>query len=300
MPDFKCMLAGKLDPKKLVFPVIIQPKLDGIRATVVEGKLVSRTLKEIPNRHIFNLLSKPEYEGLDGELIVGSPVAEDCYRSTVSGVMSSDGEPDFAYYIFDTWNLDDGYTGRYRDLCVREERGRRWPDQGVLVDNHWADSNEKLDAIEARLIAEGHEGGIVRGPNSLYKQGRGTATKGDLLKLKRFTDAEAEVIDVVEELHNANEATTNALGRTERSSHKENKIGKGTMGALIVRDIVTGIEFSVGTGFNAQDRADIWDSFLVYPENVVGKIVKYKSFLIGVKEKPRHPVWLGWRSPDDM
>src|SRR6201984_1758025 len=103
MTAFKPMLAGKLDPAKLQFPVIIQPKLDGIRATVVGGKLLTRTLKEVPNRHIFNLLSKSEYEGLDGELIVGSPVADDCYRTTVSGVMSSDGEPDFTYNVFDLW-----------------------------------------------------------------------------------------------------------------------------------------------------------------------------------------------------
>jgi DNA ligase-1 len=297
MSGFKPMLAGKLDPAKLKFPVIIQPKLDGIRATVVGGKLLTRTLKEVPNRFIFDMLSKPEFEGLDGELIQGSPTAEDCYRQTVSAVMSSDGEPDFTYYVFDVWNCPDGYEDRA--MLLEQRIGYGHP-HIKIVNGIYASTPEELDRIEADYINAGHEGGIVRGPQSLYKQGRGTATKGDLLKLKRFVDGEAEVIDVIEELHNANEATTNALGRTERSSHKENKHGKGTMGALVVRDVVTGVEFKIGTGFDAADRTILWNQWNRDPDLLKERLVRYKSFPVGVKDKPRHPVFLGWRDRRDF
>jgi DNA ligase-1 len=294
MSEIRPMLAGKLDPKKLKFPVIVQPKYDGIRAMVIDGKLLTRTLKEVPNRYIFDLLSKPEYEGLDGELIVGNPIAEDCYRSTVHGVMGHDEQVEFTFYLFDLWNLPGiSYEDRYKRLSVLEDR---LPGFCSVVPNTWAYSQDELDDVETEFIDLGHEGGIVRGPDSLYKFGRGSNTAGDLLKLKRFTDAEAEVIGVIEELHNANEATTNALGRTERSSHQANKIGKGTMGALLVRDLTTGVEFKIGTGFSAAERQDIWNS----RESVVGKIAKYKSFPVGVKDAPRHPVMLGWRDPRDL
>jgi DNA ligase-1 len=48
----------------------------------------------------------------------------------------------------------------------------------------------------------------------------------------------------------------------------------------------TGVEFNIGTGFTAEDRAK---------KDWVGLIVKYKFFPIGVKDKPRHPVYLGLR-----
>ena len=64
------------------------------------------------------------------------------------------------------------------------------------------------------------------------------------------------------------------------------------MGALIVRDIVTGIEFNIGTGFDASQRDQIWAD----RDQVIGKTLTYKSFHIGVKEKPRHPVFKFWRT----
>jgi DNA ligase-1 len=132
---------------------------------------------------------------------------------------------------------------------------------------------------------------ILRDPAGLYKFGRSGKT-GPLLKLKRFIDFEAEVIGVYEEMHNANVATKNELGRTSRSSAKAGKIGKGTLGGLILRAIngpAAGVEFRCGTGFDAAARAELWAN------PPIGKVAKVKSFPIGVKDKPRHPVWLGFR-----
>jgi DNA ligase-1 len=69
----------------------------------------------------------------------------------------------------------------------------------------------------------------------------------------------------------------------------------GTMGALICRTNF-GIEFSIGTGFTAKQRAEIWKNKSI----VIGKLIKYKSFKIGVKDKPRHPVYLGERDTSDI
>lgn len=292
---FKPMLAGKAKPDKLSYPVFVQAKLDGIRASVVGGRLLTRTLKEVPNREIFNELSKPEFEGLDGELIVGSPTAEDCYRTTASFVMASGktGQA-WTFYAFDLWNTDLPYRKR---KTVLADRIPSYPSSHVsLVYTAEASDEAALLALEASFIEQGLEGAILRGGDSLYKFGRGSVTAQDLLKLKRFEDSEATIIGAYEEMHNANEAKTNALGRTERSSHQAGKIGKGTLGGFHVRDIHTGVEFSVGSGFKAADREQFW----LEQNELVGRIVKYKFFTVGVKDKPRHPVFLGFRDPIDL
>jgi len=43
------MLASPANLEKLQYPLLVSPKLDGIRATVVNGCLLSRKLKPIPN-----------------------------------------------------------------------------------------------------------------------------------------------------------------------------------------------------------------------------------------------------------
>jgi DNA ligase-1 len=61
-------------------------------------------------------------------------------------------------------------------------------------------------------------------------------------------------------------------------------------------DIVTGVEFSIGSGFNDELRQDIWNN----QDNYVGKIITYKHFPVGVVNKPRLPTFIGFRSEDDL
>lgn len=288
------MLAHSKSPdlETLDYPVLVQPKLDGIRAVVKDGRLLSRTLKSIPNREIRAALEQVAYEGLDGELIVGDPAADDCYRRTCSFVMAEDktGEP-WTFFVFDKHDHEAVVEERVRVLtaCWVESEGKAI--QPVTTTTVY-DADE-LARLEAQYLAEGYEGGIIRTPGSAYKFGR-SGKAGPLLKLKRYIDYEAVVVGFVEELHNGNEAQTNALGRTERSSHAENKTGKGTLGALNVRAINgphEGTEFKVGTGFTAAVRAGLWEE----RGDLAGRIAKIKSFPVGTKDRPRHPVWLGWR-----
>src|SRR4051812_33650187 len=78
------------------FPVIASPKLDGIRCLKIDGKVVSRNFKPIPNRYIREALEYILPNGADGEIIVGKT-----FQDVSSGVMSHDGEPEFIYHMFD-------------------------------------------------------------------------------------------------------------------------------------------------------------------------------------------------------
>ncbi len=140
---------------------------------------------------------------------------------------------------------------------------------------------------------------MLRGPAGPYKQGRSSERQGWLLKLKQFEDAEAVVVGYEEEYENTNTATKNALGRTERSTAKAGMVGKRTLGKFEVMGIggtYDKVEFSVGGGFTAAMRQHLWTD----RELCLGKILKFKYFASGSKERPRFPVFLGWRDKRDI
>lgn len=290
---FKPLLASPIDDVNLLkFPVLCSTKLDGIRASVQGGRLLSRTLKPIPNKHVqarFAGLPK----GLDGELIYGDPKAKDAYRNTVSIVMSDDKPANgIRYHVFDKFGEDE-FQIRLKEI---EDVKHKY----IMHVKHKLihDAEELLD-FEANLIELGHEGVMVRSLKGRYKQGRSSVNEGILLKLKRFVDAEGIVLDTFEEEHNANTAMTNELGHTYRSTAQANLIGKGVLGGLILKGLggdFNEIEFRCGTGFDKLSREALWK----IRETLIGKIAKVKYFPVGSKDKPRHPVWLGWRDPMDM
>ena len=131
-----------------------------------------------------------------------------------------------------------------------------------------------------------------------YKCGRSTNKEGYLLKLKRFSDSEAEIIGFEELMHNNNVKTKDNLGLSKRSTCQENLSGANTLGTLLVRDLYSNLEFRIGTGqgLDIDLRRAMWNNQSSY----LGKIVKYKYFSVGVKDLPRHPVLLGFRHKDDM
>lgn len=293
---FKPMLAATVtDPTKLTFPLLASPKLDGIRCLIcgpAGARVLSRSLKPIPNKHVQSLFSNKLLENMDGELIVGNPAAKDVFNVTSSGVMSVEGEPDVRFYPFDML-INAPYYYRHKLL-----QGLSNHIQVNAVNQFHVEDLAELLKLETRFLQEGFEGIMLRRPDGLYKHGRSTLKEGYLMKLKRFVDGEAEVLGMTELVHNGNETKLNELGKKERSSKKINMTGMGTMGSLLVRDIKTGVEFELGTGFTEAQRAMFWGQ--LGGEIKLGSTVKYKSQLIGVKDKPRFPVYLGLRDKRDL
>jgi DNA ligase-1 len=296
---FKPLLAAKMkdieaELAQLKFPVLVSTKLDGIRATVQGGRLRSRTLKDIPNVNVQKMLAGLP-EGLDGELIFGRPTAPDVFRQTTSIVMSDDKPAEgIQYFVFDQF-LDAGFSERfssYQDAVGDMPKG--FPI--VAVAQIRVDHLEELLALEEKWLVLGYEGLMIRSMDGRYKEGRSTMNESILIKLKRFEDAEAVIIGLYEMMHNDNVAQTNELGRTKRSTMQENLRAAGVLGGFHVKDVKTGVEFNVGSGFDAQQKEQFWGE----RDSLAGKIIKYKSLTVGVLEKPRHPIFLGFRSEEDM
>jgi len=319
---FKPNLAGKVEkPADVPLPCLASPKIDGVRAMKHAG-VMSRSMKPIPNIHVQRLLGIPEIRGLDGELVVGSATDPNCMQNTTSGVMSSTKEFTFQFHVFDKFDDPGVFADRlaaatsivkgiqaqwpaYR-MMLRLE-GAPWAQDCplVMVPHKWIKTIDELDAYEAEQLALGYEGVMVRHPDGTYKQGRSTVREGGLLKVKRFTDAEAIIVGFEEEMKNNNAKVTNELGRSKRSSHAAGKSGKGTLGAFVCKRLFIGAKghltesdytFNIGTGMSADFRATAWAN----RETFLGNIVKFKHFEHGVVDAPRHPVFIGLRDARDM
>lgn len=281
------------DLSSVKFPVYVSAKLDGIRSLVLEGQLVSRTLKPIPNKAIRELLSRPEFSNLDGELIIGNPTDDNVFNRTSSQVMTMEGgSKGMKFHVFD-YIVDKPYYVRLemvRSICAK------YPEHLVAVEQIHCTDTKLLEDLESHIVGLGFEGVMLRDYKGLYKFGRSTLKEQTLLKFKRFETSEAHVVGFEELMHNDNEATKDALGHTKRSSHQENQVPAGTLGALLVVDVKTGVEFKIGTGFTADDRKKIWDEQSYYE----GGVVSYQHFPVGVVDKPRFPSFRGFRNKIDM
>ncbi len=286
----KPMLAATPDTlDNLEYPVLASPKYDGIRCIVINGEAFSRNLKPIPNRHIARTIKAAGITGLDGELIVRGT-----FQDVTSAVMSEDGEPDFEYHVFDSYLISAmPFADRIKAVKGFVKQAKlRWL---KAVDHVVIRSAEQLVEYERACVEDrGFEGVMLRKPDGPYKYGRSTMREGYLMKVKRFTQEEAEVVGYEEQETNLNIATKDELGRTKRSSHKAGKKLAGVLGALRVKNKWG--EFNVGTGFDYAQRVALWSE----REKLVGRIVTFKYNRAGMKDVPRFPVFIGFRDPRDM
>lgn len=292
----KPLLAAKKPVfENIKFPVLATPKIDGIRCLVIDGKALSRSFKPIPNVHIRTMIEKYCPNGFDGEIICG-----DGFNDVQSLVMTREGTPDFQYLVFDYVQdgvLDTPYIERVQELHGFFKQNPLVMTCAKALVPVMINSLEELhDQIDKDLL-DGFEGTMIRSPQSPYKCGRASLKEGYLTAIKHFVDDEAVIYGMEELMHNDNEATRDAFGHTERSSHKENKRPAGTLGKFLVRH-ADGTEFKIGTfkGLTAPMKQDIWNN----KDKYIGKIAHYRYQPHGVKDKPRIPSFYGFRDPEDM
>ena len=142
-----------------------------------------------------------------------------------------------------------------------------------------------------------HEGICLRHADSPYKHGHSTWNEHYLLAVKPFADSEAVVVDYTEALENTNESVTNERGLSERSHSKAGKVGKNTLGSLLVRCPHFLNLFEIGTGFTAEQRQELWN---LRDSGLRERLVKFKYQAFGsTTDAPRCPVFLGFRDPRD-
>jgi len=300
----------KLQKLDLAQGFFLSPKLDGVRITVHPEKgALTRTLKEIPCRklHQWFFDNREALAWFDGELTYGwhdDPAYS--FQKTMSVFSTEDdGSNDWKYMIFnvfDQYHPTQTFISRisgYRDRIVDLLDGGLSSHAGLRIDDvpqEHVTSVHGIYQMEEFYLSKGYEGAMIRHQNSLYKCGRSTWKEQGLIAIKRFEDAEAEIIGFEELMHNENEATVDARGLQVRSSHQTNKVAGGTLGKLIVRGIkdtpFDSITFAVGSGFSKDQRQTIWNEGI---EQYQGRLITFKYQPVGVKEKPRTPIFKGFR-----
>lgn len=277
----KPMLAGTVDDiSTLKFPAFASPKVDGIRCLVLEAyqpdslaeikknaytySRINEEFKLLKNIQIRSCL-KTLPRGLDGEIItLDNTGVSNTFSDIQSKVMSKSIKTAFQYLIFDYLPNEQTHVP-YFERC-KLLSALDLPFFCTLLPQTRLDSVEQLEEYEAQVIAGGYEGVMLRKIDAPYKQGRSTFNEGYLLKLKRFEDAEAEVIGAEE------------LVREHHGEHT------GMLGALQCR--YNDVLFNIGTGFTDLQRKSFWMARHKLPKHCTFKYQKH-----GTKDAPRSPVF---------
>lgn len=311
----KPMLAETWDEGKQQFPVLAQPKIDGVRALNIGGHLTGRSLKTFKNRYVTQQFSSMHLRGLDGEMACERDNHPDLCRITSSALGTIQGAPYVLWHVFDyvtaeTMNMP--YHQRYYALKQRlDEIATVAPHLSAhlrLIPMVAVPTMEHLLELDAAWLAHGYEGTILRHPAKAHKQGRSTVKEGGLLRIKRFVDFEFVVDEILEGEENQNEAQTNELGKTFRSSHQENKVANGMIGAMIGRTTAVvkegstvlfekGQEVKVSAGCLTHEQRR---HFFINQDLFKEQIHKAKFFPKGIKDKPRFPTWQSFRDGSDI
>lgn len=195
---FEPMLAFERNKyEKLLFtvPTYVQPKLDGVRAILKDGKLTSRNGKQIvscPHLEIDNLF-------LDGELYNHS-LKED-FNKIISLTRKSkptqedleESEKLIQYWVYDNPQLGGGvFSNRIQILTSIYNKYIR------LVPTYKVKSLQEIEKYHEQFLEQGFEGTMIRLDLGPYENKRSK----QLLKYKNFKDAEFLILDVEEGLGN--------------------------------------------------------------------------------------------------
>lgn len=294
-PDIEHNDANVLDAmRKLRYPVMVTVKKDGVRGLRLNGTLLSRRLKKIPNLKIRDG-SLILHGGFDMEL--WTPELE--YNDIQSIVMSFEHHQwlKIHYHILDCYYPQHSSMS-YEERCyniigtvagvIETNENCRIHFEVPTVCN----SSEELFEFEKKAIEFHGEGICFRTPVSPYKFGRSTLNEQYLVKLSRYSRDEAVIIGVKEQMENGNPSNYNLTGKMDRSKSLFGLTGKGTLGSLIVKN-TSGQIFTIGTGVGLTNkfRQEIWDNQPKY----LGRTITYKCKLHGKKVLPRSPIMVGWR-----
>lgn len=302
--------------EKVKYPVIYQPKIDGVRGANLHGTMTARSLRPFSNRHTTLFFSQRAFLGLDGELAAESEVHPRLCSLTTSATSTIEGEPWLLWHVFDLLTPETillPYDARY---AILEGRVARIKDESPILGSHLklmpygiANNEDELDYAIDMHIDMGYEGTIVRRANVPHKNGRSSPTHGGLLRIKGFIEVDAIVRQIIEGQRNQNEAKVNRLGHTERSTHAENMVPNGMVGSVVAElceDAIhpaskkvlfpkgSMVTFSAGSMTHAEREL-----YFREPHRILGKRMKGTIFPYGIKDKPRFPIFKSLRSEAD-
>lgn len=274
---FLPMLAQSYDKhhKKINFPCLVQPKLDGCRmlAKKENGKILMWTRKGKPIELLDKIQSQlsdilSEGQAVDGEVYVHGWT----FQRIISAVKKKRDDTDLLeYHIYDAPHESLTFEERMPQVGIGTKvfptYCKTWANHGpniVFVSTFNCDAKEDFDAMENMFITEGYEGMMARNEGSLYKYKHRSF---DLQKVKRFVDDEFEIIG--------------------------GKDGSGRESGLVIFRCKTksGLEFDVRPRGSQESRKEIFDNLQDY----IGKELTVRYQELTDDGVPRFPVGIAVR-----
>lgn len=174
----------------LAFPVLAQPKFDGVRCIARASSLFSRNGERLVSAGHVEAALAPLFDAdpdliLDGELwIDGADLGR------IAGLARrKEAAPELRFVAFDIASAD---RQADRIEALRRLLAGLDADAVVMAETTLCPDQAALDAHYAGCLRAGHEGQMIRDPGAAYRGGRGDA----LLKRKPIEDAEAEIVGV--------------------------------------------------------------------------------------------------------
>ena len=229
----------------------VSEKLDGVRAYWDGKQFTSRqgNIYHAPTWFTADFPSRP----LDGELWISRNTFQQLV-STVRKQRPNQNEwQQVRYMVFDLPASNAPFTTRLAQLKQLIQQNK--PYLKIIEQFRVADHEQLMERLD-RVIAAGGEGLMLHRGDSHYRSGR----SNDLLKVKRFQDAEAVVVK-----HHP--------GRGKFS---------GLLGSIEVK-MPSGKQFRIGSGFNQQERQK--------PPSI-GSTITYKHFGLTRNGTPRFATFL--------
>lgn len=283
------------------FPLFISPKVDGIRCDVQQETALTYTGKLLKNVATREQLSLEMYNGLDFELTDGVAYGDGVFSRATKAFMSIKGTPEFTCNIFDDFtNPDAPYSERLAamrervDVLNRNFFGR---DPFNIIPQIEVNSVEEVLFYDEQFLSQGYEGSMTRIASGRNKAGRSTLREQYLIKLKRFSHTEAKIIGYEEEMENTNVTLYDVYGRAFKRNTKDDKSGKGRLGKYICECPEYEEPFLVScTTMPHAERLERW----LTRDKDIGKYIRFKHLKHGEKDKPRHPMFAGFRDKDDF
>jgi len=273
---------------RCIFPVFATLKLDGVLGLRLDYTLKSRTRKLIPNSIV-----------RERSLVIPGGTQMEIYTpelefNTISGIVRTKLNPPvelshkLEFHLLDNF-IDQslGYSSRLRYI---EQFMPTMPSYVKYQQPIQCDNARELFLLWQRYDADNGEGICWRPIQSRYKQGRPTWNEQLLFKYARFIYEEGIVVGFEEQLENTNPDNYNAVGKMHRSKDQSGMIPKNTLGALWLRQEGKP-DFKVSSGFTAAEAKEIWLNKPKY----LGQLARYKHKPHGKLNKPRSPVFDGWR-----
>lgn len=280
------MKGHEYEEKRIIYPCLIQPKLNGIRLGFYDGCLWSydqkiwndNVLAHLlgPLRRIEKTMRKLGATALDGELYVhGWSLQRINSAVAVKRVNPTVDTPKVEFHLFDVI-MPGEYSSRWRWLQFLKHRLDS--PSFKTVPTLLCCSKTEADARYDRWTKFGYEGMMYRLPQRILRKGTEKETaylhtrSRFLLKRKDWKDAEFRVVAITE-------------GReTDRGSKYV-----GSTGALVCELKKGGARFNVGSGFSDAERAKFWKN------PPIGKMLQVKFLNYSDTGVPLNPTAMRFR-----